>query len=65
MYYTVMTLSPVPIYIKLTSENAHGAPCTLLTFTAIHYLPPYTSREGPLDPVIFKEATLFICIRVH
>ena len=36
-----------------------------LTFTATRYLPPYTPHVGPLDPVTFKEATLFTCIRVH
>ena len=36
-----------------------------LTFTATRYLPPYTPYVGPLDPVTFKEATLFTCIRVH
>ena len=35
------------------------------TFTATRYLPPYMPHVGPLDPVIFKEATLFTCIRVH
>ena len=34
-----------------------------LTFTATRYLPPYTPHVGPLDPVTFKEATLFTCIR--
>ena len=37
----------------------------LLTSTATRYLPPYTPHVGPLDPVTFKEATLFTCIRVH
>ena len=37
----------------------------ILTFTATRYLPPYTPHVGPLDPVTFKEATLFTCIRVH
>ena len=32
----------------------------ILTFT--RYLPPYTPHMGPLDPVTFKEATLFTCI---
>ena len=36
-----------------------------LTFTATRYLSPYTPHVGPLDPVTFKEATLFTCIRVH
>ena len=30
-----------------------------LTFTATRYLPPYMPHVGPLDPVTFKEATLF------
>ena len=30
-----------------------------LTFTATRYLPSYTPQVGPLDPVTFKEATLF------
>ena len=34
-----------------------------LTFTAKRYLPPYTPHVGPLDPVTFKDATLFTCIR--
>ena len=38
---------------------------TTVTFTATRYLPPYTPHVGPLDPVTFKEAPLFICIRVH
>ena len=37
----------------------------MLTFTATQYLPPYTPHVGPLDPVTFKEAVLFTCIRVH
>ena len=40
--------------------------CVLsLTFTATHYLPSYTPHVGLLDPVTFKEAMLFTCIRVH
>ena len=36
-----------------------------LAFTVTRYLPPYTPHVGPLEPVAFKEATLFTCIRVH
>ena len=36
----------------------------LLSVTATRYLPPYTPHVGPLDPVTFKEATLFTCILV-
>ena len=36
-----------------------------VTFTATRYLPPCRPHVGPLDPVTFKEAKLFTCIRVH
>ena len=36
-----------------------------LTFIVTRYLPPYTPHVGPLDPVTFKEAARFTCVRVH
>ena len=45
--------------------NMNTAKSVLLIFIATRYLPPCTPRMGPLDPVTFKVAALFTCIRVH
>ena len=52
-------------YVPLSPFFSFHFPPSPLTFTATRYLPPYTPHVGPLDPVKFKEATLFTCIRVH